>query len=619
MKYCFRNVVFFGFWVLGFGILPSRAWADVSVSASVDRNQATLEDEIYLTVAVQGSLAGSSEPVLPPMPAFKAIQSGTSSSIQIINGNIEMKKEFSYILIPKNEGTFTIDPIAVFVSGREYRSNPIILQIGAARQSAGGGGPAPRAPAWNIPQPGEEDAVPVPENEGREYWITAEVSNPNPYVNEQILYTFRFYTRVNVGTAQLTIPEFQDFWSEEVVPEKKYYKTIGGDRYVVSEKVIALYPLKSGSLEIPETSLRIEVPEEVRDRFFNDPFFSFPSLKMKQKNLRAKPILVSVQPLPPGKPDNFTNLVGQFGLSVNLSQSEIKMGDSTTLNVELSGRGNVKDAILPPAAESPSFKMYDDRPAVDTVKSEAGIQGKKSFKKALVPVQSGEFSVPSLSVSYFDPQKGTYENLESPSLLVRVLPSEAERLNPVAAQSASGPAGQQPVVIAEDIATIHADPSALELQGWGAGSKALILAGLFFPPFLFFGTLALQKQRAQKEENAPLYRSRTAARNFLKKVERLSRGGENEGEVMGHLIDCLRDYVGDRCGVYGRGLTVADMTAQLAERAVGGELTAKFGRLVQQLESARYGGETQKRPIAEWIAEAKNLVRAVDRGMRKGG
>lgn len=293
------------------------------------------------------------------------------------------------------------------------------------------------------------------------------------------------------------------------------------------------------------------------------------------------------------------------------------MGDSTTLNVELSGQGNVKDGVLPLKAELPAFKTYDDRPAVDTVKSETGIQGKKSFKKALVPVQSGEFSIPPFSVSYFDPQKGTYESLTSPSLIVRVLPSEAERLNPVTARSSSDSAVKESPVIAEDIATIHTDALALESQQWGTGSKALVFAGLFFPPLLFLGTLAFQKYQTQKRENASVYRSRTAWYHFQKKVEKLSRSREKGDKVLEELTDSLRDYVGDRCGIYGRGLTVADMTGHLEERDAGRDLTAKFGQLMQQLESSRYGGEAQKKQAFEWINEAKNLVRAIERKIKR--
>ncbi|MBI2340529.1 MAG: protein BatD [Deltaproteobacteria bacterium] len=616
-----------------FGIPTPQAWAEVSVSASLDKNQATLEDEIYLTVTVSGTMA-SAEPVLPPMPAFKAIQSGTSSSIQIINGDVQTKKEFSYILIPRDEGSFTIDPITVFSGGHEYKSQPLSIRIGSASTAspvrpvpspgagpAGGGatGGQPTFPG-GFPQPfegepgGDEETARTTEQ--REYWITAEVSNRQPYVNEQILYTFRFYTRVNVGSATLTVPEFQDFWSEEVVPEKKYYQTIGGQKYVVSEKVVALYPLKAGELTIPETSLRVEVPEEARSRFFNDSFFSFPSLRMKPKYLRAKPIALQVKPLPPDKPENFTNLVGQFGLSVNLSQPEIKMGDSAMLDVEISGRGNVKDGLLPFNAELPAFKVYDDRPAVDTVKSEAGIQGKKSFKKALVPTQSGEYSIPSFSVSYFDPQKGAYETLESPSLSLRVLPAEAERLNPVAAQTPSQ-TGTQSAIIPEDIATIHTDPGALETHRWGIGLKRCLAAGLFLPPLLFFGTLVFKWREEKMERNATATKSRLALRNFLGRAGRVSGRKKSEDEALAALTDSLRDYVGDRCGIYGRGLTVADITAVLTARGVTHDLTAELGRLMQRLESARYGGEIKERPLAQWVQEAKGLVRTIDRKVGK--
>lgn len=584
--------------------------ASVSVTASVDQSKITLEDEIYLTVTVHGSRKAT-EPVLPSMPAFKVIPSGTTSSIQIINGRLETKKQYSYILIPQEEGDFTINPVSVFLEGREYRSRALNIEI----KKSGYAAPAPGFDPFQEDAEEEEPFEEPIQKETRPYWITVKVSNSDPYVNEQVLYTFRFYTRVNVGTATLNLPEFIDFWSEEVVPEKKYYQTIGGRKHVVSEKVVALYPLKSGEIEIPETVLRIEVAENTGRSLFNDPFFNMGRVRTRPKYLRARPIALNVKPLPSGRPDNFTNLVGQFGLSVNLSNPEIKMGESTTMSIELSGMGNIKDAVLPFNPQLSAFKVYDDKPVTDTVRSEKGIQGTKSFKRALVPTQSGEFTIPTLTVSYFNPRTEQYESLESPALSVRVLPSSEETLNPVIASDQ--PVGTKTTsLIAEDIATIHTGSEAIRSQRWGFTVKSVVVAGLFIPPFLFFGTLFFQKRQEHRKEYAALYKSRLAYRNFQKDLHKIQRSRVSDDQALNQLLEDIREYVGDRCEVFGGALTTVDITAQLEARGVGRDLTARLNQMIHELEYARYGGEKTRKSSGNWFREASHLIRSIDKKIK---
>ena len=64
----------------------------------------------------------------------------TSSSIQIINGQMTQTHEFTYtyILEATNEGNFTIEPATATVSKREYNTNPITIEVvrGVGGQSA---------------------------------------------------------------------------------------------------------------------------------------------------------------------------------------------------------------------------------------------------------------------------------------------------------------------------------------------------------------------------------------------------------------------------------------------------------------------------------------------------
>lgn len=579
-------------------LIPLAAEATVSVSAGIEPTQPTLEDEVQLTVTVSGS-RNASEPALPSMPAFKIVSNGTSTSISIINGQTDFRKEYTYVMIPVAEGNFTINPISIFADGIEYKTNPIQVTVGK-------GGRAPAVTPPGIPS-GPFEPAPVPEDEnqaGKPYWITAEVSNLSPYVNEGILYTFRFYTSVNVGDANLTLPDFKDFRSEELVPEKKYYQNRGGDRFVVSEKVIMLYPLQAGNIDIGTTSLEVAVPDSDRDNFF-DPF-GFGKLRMRTKNLTAAVIPLKVKALPPA-PDDFSNLVGQFSLSSSLTSAEIKAGESTTLKVEILGKGNIKDAILPPMAGIDGFKVYDDKPSVDVTRKETGIEGKKTFKRALVPTRPMEVTLPAPSATYFDPQEGIYKKMEGTPAMLKVLPSPDANTT-VTAGGAPSFSGEGE----SDIAPIHLGSSTRPSESAGI----LFLLFGFVPPVLFFSVWLFRRRKEAMSLNAGQNRTRRALKVFqsqLKQIKKL----EAEQALLA-LMAAVKAYAGDRMGVYGQAFTVLELCLKMKEAGVTEVQLERLKKTLDALEGACYGqkGGVSK-PVSEWIREVEILVKEVDRGVRK--
>lgn len=598
-------------------MVSQHAEAEVSVHATINPEQATIEDELILTVTVEGSRK-SSEPVLPPMPVFKVVSSGTSSSIQIINGRMSFKKQYTYILIPQEEGAFTIASISVFAGGREYKTRPVQVVIGSVASGRGTIPVIPRGDEADL-YPGTPPDQPKPKAR-RPYWISVDVSNKNPFVNEQILFTFRFYTSVNVGGATLTLPEFQDFWMEEVVPENKYYQNISNQRYVVSEKVMALFPLRSGTLTIEGTELTVEVPDDRARRrrsIFDDPLFNFGRGRRVTKNLRAKPIELEVQPLPQDRPDDFSNLVGQYELNVGLSNEEVKMGESTTLNIEISGKGNVKDGILPKTIDMDPFKVYDDKPVTDTVRTKGGIEGRKSFKKALVPTEVGDYPIRQFTISYFDPTDKTFKKLISPELSLKVLPSESESLNLATSTEASFDETKSVKILTEDIATIH---DSFDLSPKGSRSnralRTIILLGFIISPCFFIGTLFIQIRRSQRRDNVAFYRGRQAKKLFISHIKSLRRLKEGNGESLSKLLEAFREYIGDRCDLYGRALTAADILQQLRSRGVGHNLATKAQEFIAKLDAVCYGGGSSEKPLREWIGETKELVRELEKGIR---
>ncbi len=589
--------------------------ADVNVAATISQKQATLEDDLELIVTIEGSKSAT-EPVLPSIPAFKVIPQGTSSSIQIVNGTVSIQKQFHYVLMPQNEGTHTIPAITVFIDGREYQTKSIVVTIG--KSSVGNQKPAPGIGAYYGNAPGpitppgfahnpQADTGTADNIDDRPYWITTQISKTSPYVNEQIIFTFKFYTSINVGNATLTLPELKDFWMEEIVPEKKYYETINGRKFVVSEKKLALFPLRSGSLPIDDTILKVEVPDESRRSAFEDPFFfGIGRQSMKVKNLRAKGSTLEVSPLPLGAPKNYSNLVGKFELESKLSNTEqIKVGDSVTLDFKIKGAGNIKDAVIPKLEANGDFKFYEDKPIVDIVRKETGIEGSKAFKVAIVPSHKGEMKIPSLALSFFNPASGEYEELHSETSSVNIIPNEQESLNIATAETNAKSPDKGGNIL--DIASIHTD---FDLNNSKDFPLFFFLLFLTVPPFLY-GLIRLvifSKNKVATNE----YRARGALKVFLDRIDK-SRGTASLQLRSGEVLETVRKYVGEKCHIFGASLTAGEMAGILEKKGVGRDLTATLSSFISDLESLSYGSGLGNRSLDELVCTVKDLISQIDK------
>ena len=87
-----------------------------------------------------------------------------------------------------------------------------------------------------------------------------------------------------------------------------------------------------------------------------------------------------------GKPNNFNNTIGEFKMVATLGKTELEVGDTTTLTVTVSGRGNVRGISLPEPQLKNSFKIYRDQPETHQTVVGNQIVGKKIFKSSSSPI-----------------------------------------------------------------------------------------------------------------------------------------------------------------------------------------------------------------------------------------
>jgi BatD DUF11 like domain len=382
---------------------PPLSAKNAVVQATIDTNRTTIDTPVSLSVTIA---ADRGEVDTSPIKDFKIISRSTSSSIQIINGNVNRQRILTYMLLPLKEGKLIIPSLSVAIDGKKSYTEPIVVHVskGMATAEASAG-----------------------------IRISGRVNDVHPYLGQQIVYTFRLLYGVQITNTNYEAPSFEGFSATQIGKQKTGQTIINGRPFQEVTISYLLVPLKTGPITIGPATLQCDTmhprpgDRSMFDSFFSDPFFS--NSQPVPKVFRTSEISIRVLPLPEWTgPEAFSGLVGQFDMKAELETHKTSVGNSVTLSVTLEGKGNLQDAETPQFHVPDAFKQYADQPEIHVQLEPDGYVGRKVFKTALVPVKAGSYTLTTAAMVYFDPKAKAYRRLSvAPlSLMVRKSGEAAE-------------------------------------------------------------------------------------------------------------------------------------------------------------------------------------------------
>ena len=568
---------------------------DVQVVATVDRNQITLDDSVQLSITIKGT-QNTSPPELPALPDFRITSSGTSSSTQIINMERNVSITHNYRLTPMNTGQFVIGPARIRANNKVYSTQAINIVVKKSTT------------------PGKSGNSPV--------FVESTVSNKEAYIGEQLIYSFKFFYRVEAKNFDLNMPFGASYFQKEELGKAKSYQSIvNGIQYQVQEISVALFPIKPGKAEIPPATLEFDNYHRTQNRsnrgpfsqFFNDPFFS-QGTRAEHKVLRTKPISIEVLPLPEkGKPGDFKNTIGNFNIVANLGKDDLEVGDTTTLTITISGNGNLRGVSLPEPDLKNLFKIYPDQPEFNQTVIGNQVTGRKVFKFALVPLKAGTGNLPAFTLSYFDPTVKDYRQAQTHPIEVNIRPSSSqETLNLVQSNSPVNITEKPEIeILAEDILPLHTkldDFNDINAQNMSLTILELTSPVIFFLICAFF--IRLQKRMTT---DVAFYRSQKAYKAASQRLKRLTNSKyTNSKEFASELSEILREYIGDKLNMEGKAITATEVEHKLKESDYlydHVDITRKF---LEKCEALQYAPESSGNNRA-LLNESQDLIKILEK------
>jgi hypothetical protein len=371
-------------WIFIAGMLLGTQ-AIAAVVTRVDRADIELNESFTLEVVTDANI--DTQPDISVLEADFFIGQGSQlSNTTIVNGQIRRSKTWTYVLMPRSPGQITIPPISV---GNE-QSQPLVITVSE--------------PTYAPPGVAE-------------VFLTSEVDFDETYVQAQVLLTIKIYRSVATRQPALRDPGVSgiEVLSELAGDDRSYEAVIDGTTYGVVERVYALYPQESGTIEI--TPARFEARVLRNGRITG------------RKVFESEPQTVTVQPIP-AMPAEFPNAVWLPARDLQLSEDwsrdtdEIKAGEPLTRHVTISALGQLETQI--PALEAPNadgINVYPDKPELSRRIENGGIRGIRKDQYAMIGVTAGVVTLPALEVPWWNTETSEWQVASLPERSITILPS----------------------------------------------------------------------------------------------------------------------------------------------------------------------------------------------------
>jgi hypothetical protein len=402
-------------WVLLSCVVLFSGLTGAAITVSTDRSPARANESFQLYFQADGSVDGDPD-FSPLLQYFSILNNNQSSNISVINGNYKRSTKWTLQVMPKQAGTFIVPAIRF---GSE-KSRPFEVKVNQARQPTASG------------------------DDGAQFEFIADKASI--YVQSQVVVTLRLISDTNISDYKIGEMDFNgmDVVVEDLGDIAQYQTKIDGRAHLVLEKKYALFPQQSGTLTIEPIQAAIQLGNRSRSLF--DPFQDSGQVV----RLHSEPLSIEVLT----KAESFKASHWLPSTGIQLSEDwqgeleQLTAGIPITRTITMTAEG-LTAAQLPELVqqEIQGINQYPDKPTQKDRRSGAGVVGKRQQKIALIATKGGRYTIPEISIPWWNLETDAIEYARIPSRVIEVQ-SVTENASNAEVDSKPGPLATNQVTVA---------------------------------------------------------------------------------------------------------------------------------------------------------------------------
>jgi hypothetical protein len=246
--------------------------------------------------------------------------------------------------------------------------------------------------------------------------LTLHVDAPQPfYPGQRGWITYRYFYRGDIALTKEELP----------LLEPESFLKIGDKRIQESTK---------GSMSIREISQQIQAekpgefsfPPSIVEGYAyeEDPILKRRTYLQPKLHAETEAVSLEVTPFPSeDRPRDFQGALGQFNFSAKLlTPSQALIDDKMQLLLEISGKDGLWTVQLPSLEILKGLFRQGDLPPIGKVEGDT-----KQFVIEIYPLSTAITEIPSLTFSFFDPNKKQYVEQQSKPIPIRVMERVSEK------------------------------------------------------------------------------------------------------------------------------------------------------------------------------------------------
>ena len=585
----FLKLYFFSFFV----ILAFNLQAQVSFDAKVSKKRLGLNERLRIDFEMNEN-GDNFNP--PPFKNFQII-SGPQQAVSRswVNGVQSFSKTYTYFLTPRSKGNFTIGQAEVTINGEIYKTSPIEIEVTNA-----------------VKKPNDPNNV-----EGQidgNIHLVAEVSNPNPYLNEGITIIYKLYFRNPISVSdvsELETPSYGDFWSHLIKigrAEINMRGTFKGESYneVVWRKAV-LYPQKSGNLILEPLTLdlTLSLPSNRRD------LFGRRILTQSQKTITTGEKVIKVKDLPKkNKPENFSGAVGKFDFDLILNKNTLKASESFQAKIKVRGKGNLNLFNLPSINVPNTLEVYEPEHNEKVKVTLSGIQGTVEDSYTIVPQFQGKYPIPSIEFTYFDPKLEAYKTLFSQELIVDVYDGPTSGLPSV--NNSLSKSKNSIVPNDSSFRFIKLDTKLQQKNQKIFWRSYLFWTLLFIPIVLIITSILIKKYILNQTEDLTTRKQKRAQQLAKKYLSSAKKVIQDQAKFYEALERALHNYLKAKLKIETTELSKSKIQKLLNDKGIDKQISSEYVEVIENCERARYAPGSSIN-TKEDLEKSGELISKIDR------
>jgi len=361
--------------------------AVAEIRSDVDRRTISMGESLRLTVTGDASERLDQLDLAALQFDWEILSTSSSTNTSFINGARSTTRTLTLDLLPVRDGILSIPSL----STGGNRTTPIAITVNPQVVSAGG-----------------DDSV----------RFDIDIDKRDVYIQEQLILTVTIEQAINLDGAEVTQLAIDGAIVEELT-RRNFQRQINGRLWRVTQLRYAIYPQQRGMLEVPSLSL---TAREVL------PGRSLLGARLgKRFKLSKDAIQVNVKPVP----ENFPGDVWLPAVSLELRQSwskppeSMEVGDSTTRTLTLAAEGLLSSQLpsitsMSDHSKSAGIRVYPDQESSDQIERTDGFLGQRTRSEALVASGGGSWTLPEVSVPWWNTETDTLQFATLPSTTISV-------------------------------------------------------------------------------------------------------------------------------------------------------------------------------------------------------